>query len=229
MPQYSLVFLHTAAYLMGKEVVAIHGFGGAGKTEVMLSMLQRGARYLADDLAIFDTEGTLFPYLRRISLHDYPYTDIQLRQFHLSRWRYRLMTRCRNKSCRFKDYIYRRYRGRFNISIDYLQMTDGIETQANQPFVVNRHYWLDSCNATGLRSMSKECFVRNMSFCMQNESRSYLDFDGYCGLVYPFWKDIRTKFHDVMQNVLNAIDIHGLTIAGQHYEELASLLDNQTN
>lgn len=229
LPQYNLVFLHTAAYLMGKEVVAIHGFGGAGKTEVMLSMLQRGAMYLADDFAIFDTEGTLFPYLRRISLHDYPYTDIQLRQFHLSRWRYQLMNRCKHKSGRIQDYIYRRYRGRFNICIDYLQLTDGKITRANQPFVVNRHFWLDSCNATGLRPISKERFVRNMSYCMQNESRSYLDFDGYCGLVYPFWKDIRTKYHDVMQNVFNMIDIYGLTIAGQHYDELADLLDNQSN
>lgn len=229
MPQYNLVFLHTTAYLMGKDVVAISGFGGTGKTEVMLTMLQRGAMYLADDLAIFDTKGILYPYLRRISLHDYPYTVMQLRQFHLSRWRYRLINLCKHKTGRLYDYIYRRYKGWFNISIDYLQLTEGKETIANQPFIVNRHYWMDSCNTIGIRSMSKECFVRKILFCMQNEFRSYMDFDGYFGLVYPFWKDIKTNYQDVLLKVLDTIDIHGLAIKDQHYEELADLLQIHNN
>ena len=229
MPQYGLVFLHTAAYKVGREVVAIHGFGGAGKTEVMLAMLQRGAMYLADDLAVFDTNGALYPYLRRISLHDYPYTDDQLKQFHLSSWRYHLMNWCKNKSGRLQNYLYRRYRGRFNISIDYTQLMDERETPPNQKLFVNRHFWLDACSYTCIQPMSKERFVRNMSFCMQNEFRPYIDFDGYCGLVYPFWKDIRTRYYSVLQQVLDTIDIQGLTIAGQDYEEVANLLQNQTN
>ena len=176
LPYYGLVFLHTAAYKLGDEVVAIHGFGGAGKTEVMLAMLQRGAMYLADDLAVFDTKGYLYPYLRRISLHDYPYTDDQLRQFHLSSWRYHLMNYCKNKSGRLLNYLYRRYRGWFNTSIDYTQLTDGRETPPNQKFFVNRHFWLDACNITGIQPMSKERFIRNMSFCMQNEFRPYIPF-----------------------------------------------------
>ena len=224
MPKYGLVFLHTAAYKMKDEVVAISGFGGAGKTETMLTMLQRGAMYLSDDLAIFDTRGRLLPYLRRISLHDYPFTESQLQQFNLSRWRFYLMNHCKHKAGRLPNYLYRRFRGHFNINIDYTELTDGIITPVNQAFVVNRHYWLDSCNVTRIHDVSKNQFIENMTFCMHNEFRAYMDFDGYCGTVFPFWKSIRTLHQDALQNVLDTINIQGLTINGQDYKGIANLL-----
>ena len=226
MPLYGLVFLHTAACELHGEVIAIHGLGGAGKTETMLELLSRGASYISDDLAIFDEHGRIYPYLRRIGLHDYPYSEEQLRQFGLSRWRYRLMNHCKGKSDRLQSYLYRRYKGRFKINLDYTIFTGGRKTVL-KPFEVTRNYWLDSTRTTGIRNINKELFVRKMTFCMENEFRPSIDFDGYCNVVLPFWKELRKSHDELLSKVLNNINIAGLTIQGQQYRELAELIMKQ--
>lgn len=228
MPRYGLMFLHTAACKLGHEVIAISAFGGAGKTETMIEMLKEGAIYLSDDLAIFDIEGCIHPYLRRISLHGYPFTDEQLTKYELSRWRYHLMNYCKGETDRIRKYLYQRLRGRFNITLDYTMFTDGKVTPFNHTYCVNHHYWLDSCNTTGLKYIEKECFIRNMSFCMRNEFRPYIDFDGYCSLIYPCWKVIRQQYDSVLQTVLEMIEIKGLSICGQDYRGLARLIIEST-
>ena len=226
MPRYGLVFLHTAACELNGEVIAIHGFGGAGKTETMLELLSRGASYISDDLAVFDEQGRIYPYLRRIGLHDYPFTEAQLQQFGFSRWRYRLMNHCKGKSDRLRSYLYRRLKGVFKINLDYTRFTGGRKT-IPKFYEVSYNYWLDSTCVTGFSNIPKELFVRKMTFCMENEFRQYIDFDGYCNVLFLFWKELR-KFHDeILSKLLNTISIAGLTIQGQLYRELAELIMKQ--
>ena len=80
-----LIFMHTASFKYMDKIYAISGFGGAGKTEIMLEALNKGAQYISDDLAIYDDHGRIYPYLRRISLHDYPFTDLQLEEYKLDK------------------------------------------------------------------------------------------------------------------------------------------------
>lgn len=223
MPCYGLAFLHTAACELNGEVIAIHGFGGAGKTETMLELLSRGASYISDDLAIFDEQGRIYPYLRRIGLHDYPFTEAQLQQFGLSRWRYRLMNHCKGKSDRLRNYLYRRLKGQFKINLDYTKFT-GVRKTILKFYEVTCNYWLDSTCLTGFSIIPKERFVRKMTFCMGNEFRPYIDFDGYCDVVLPFWKDLRKSHDELLRKVLNNINIAGLTIQGKQYRELAELI-----
>ena len=91
LPKSGLIFMHTASFKYMDKIYAISGFGGAGKTEIMLEALNKGAQYISDDLAIYDAHGRIYPYLRRILLHDYPFTDLQLEEYKLDKSQYRLM------------------------------------------------------------------------------------------------------------------------------------------
>lgn len=236
MVPYGMVFLHAASFKYKDVVYAIHGFGGAGKTEVMLNALERGATYLSDDLAIFDKDGCVHPYLRKISLHDYPFTEEQLERFHLDKRRYRLMNKCRQRNDRLSQYIYQRLRGSYCISINYKdalpprvnsagqQYTDYV----NETFFVDKNYWLEASDKTCIKNIQKNDYVRKMTFCMQNEFRQYIDFDGYFGIIYDFWKEQREHYDRLLQTVLSKINIQGISIKHGHYNDLANLIINSS-
>ena len=221
--QYALVFLHTAAFKYKDKVYAIHGFGGAGKTETMIEALSRGAMFISDDLAIFNEQGQIFPYLRKISLHDYPYTDEQLVKYGLSRRLYHMMQFCHQHSNRVTKYLYRRWSGYFKISLDYTKLTCG-QVSALHFYDVNYNYWLDASNNTTYTSLSKEVFNRKMSFCMDNEFRPYIDFDGYLGITCPFWQKIRERHQIIIKKVLSVLDVQGISINKRNYTELTDLI-----
>lgn len=225
MAPYGVTFLHTAAFKYDGKVFAIHGFGGAGKTEVMIDALERGAQYISDDLAIFDAEGRIYPYLRKISLHDYHFTEYQLDCFHLDKSRYHLMCRCQNRKGRISQYLYQRYRGRFNISVHHTAISPAINIiPVNDGLYVDLNYWLDASSATTFQSIKKDLFVKKITFCMANEFRAYLDFDGYLGIVYDFWQEKKESYNQLLSSILEKIDIKGLSIKTGHYADCANLI-----
>ena len=221
LPLSGLVFMHTASFKYKNKVYAIGGFGGAGKTEVMLEVLNEGAQYISDDLAIFDSNGQIYPYLRRVSLHDYPFTDKQLEQYKLSKIRYRLMKYCQTKSDRVSRYLYQRYKGRFNISID---IADSFMLDHKGGNVVDYNFWLESAGQNSVVNIAKEEFVRKMLFCMENEFRPYTDFDGYFGCIYNFWQEKRDCRNRLINEALDNLDVQGLSIRGTDYKELLSII-----
>ena len=224
MAPYGVTFLHTAAFKYSGKVFAIHGFGGAGKTEIMIEALERGAQYISDDLAFFDREGRIYPYLRKISLHDYPFTDAQLDRFHLDKVRYHLMLRGKTRPGRIAQYLYQRYRGRFKISLHHTafsQATKGIVV--NDGLQVDQNYWIDASSITEFKSIDKGTFLKKTAFCMANEFRAYLDFDGYLGIVYDFWQDKKACHNQLLSSILEKVDIKGLSIQTGHYTDCANL------
>lgn len=224
-PYYGLIFLHTASFRYHDIVYAIHGFGGAGKTETMIEALQRGAQYISDDLAIYGQDGSIYPYFRKIAFHDYPFKVEQLEKFHLDKRSYRLMKWCEIRKDKFSNYLYRRLRGRFNISVSPLEISSSSVTlSVEDPIVVSYNYWLDSSNKTTLTNLTSKEFIDRMAFCMENEFRSYVDFDGYLNFLFPFWGKKRTEHERVLQRILSSIDIQGLSINGSDYTELANLI-----
>ena len=204
---------------------AIHGFGGAGKTETMIEALQRGAQYLSDDLAIFDQEGFIHPYYRRIGLHDYSFTDEQLTKLHIDKKKYGLMKMCEKRNDRISRYIFQRLRGHFKISVSPEQLYSfSTSISVIDRLKVDLHYWLDLSDETCIAEISNESFIQRMTFCMQNEFRSFVDFDGYFGFLYEFWGTKRLEHDALLQKVVSSIDIIGLRIKGQNYNELACLI-----
>ena len=72
-PLYGLTFLHAGGFIMDGKTNVICAFGGVGKTEVTLYALEKGAKFLADDFAIINSNGDVFPYMKKIFLCDFPY------------------------------------------------------------------------------------------------------------------------------------------------------------
>ena len=216
MPAHGLIFLHTASYLTVNQGVAIHAFGGTGKTEVMLHALRHhNADFISDDLAIFNTEGQIFPYPRPIALHGYPFTDEDLEFYGLNVRTYKRMMWAKQRSGRFCNYLYQRYRGRFHIKFDYTKIT-GRETPMKF-YDIDKHIWMETGEKTEKFAISSEDFARKMSFCMANEFRAYIDYDGWFGAVLPFWAEKRKLHDEALNQVVSHMQIQGMKIQGTHY------------
>lgn len=225
MADYGVTFLHTTSFKYNDCVYAIHGFGGAGKTEIMLEALGLGAHYISDDLAIFDAAGRVYPYLRKISLHDYPFTDELLEQLHLNKGLYHLMRICQTRSGRVARYLYQRYRGRFNVSVRHNVLSATlVDLSVDQGLPVDYHYWLDASATTGLTHIEKDEFIKKMSICVANEFRTYVDFDGCYGVTYDFWQGKRESHSKLLSCILDKIDIQGLSIETGHFADCAKLI-----
>lgn len=225
MADYGVSFLHTASFKYNDCVYAIHGFGGAGKTEIMLEALGLGAQYISDDLAIFDAAGRVYPYLRKISLHDYPFTDELLEQLHLNKGLYHLMRRSQARSGRVAQYLYQRYRGRFNVSVSHnvLSATSG-GLSVGKGLPVDYNYWLEAGSSTGFKHIDRDEYIKKMSICVANEFRTYVDFDGCYGVTYDFWQGKRESHSKLLSCILDKIDIQGLSIETGHFADCAKLI-----
>ena len=222
MPSMGLLFLHTAAFKYKNRIYAIHAFGGTGKTEVMLCALRNGADFISDDLAIYDSYGQIYPYTRSISLHDYPYTDDDLQFYGLSRRWYQIMRLVKDKKDRISQRLYSRLRGHYNIRFHYKRIT--CRETVLQFYPVDQNYWMETSDKTEFIEISNNAFFRKMEFCMQNEFRSYIDYDGYFGCILPFWNNLRNVHRDFLIKVLSKMDIEAININGQHYDEVFQLI-----
>lgn len=75
MVEEGMVFLHSAAIVIGGCCVLVPGWGGIGKTTLILYFLSAGAKYLAEDFVLVDESGKVFPNPRPLNLMDYNFED----------------------------------------------------------------------------------------------------------------------------------------------------------
>lgn len=221
-PRYGLVFLHTASFSFNNKVYAIHAFGGTGKTEVMMKALFDGADFISDDLAIFDCDGNIYPYPRKIALHDYPFSNSELLFFGLNNRMYNIKEKLKDCKGRLSSRLYHRLRKKFNIKFHYSKIT---KRKTDLKFYhVDYHYWMETSSSSYVFSLSNDDFYRRMMFCMQNEFSTYINYDGYYGAVLPFWKSIREQYFNVLECVLTKMSVNGIKICNKNYSEVESLI-----
>jgi hypothetical protein len=68
--RHGMAFLHASSlYFMGKGIL-ITGWAGSGKTNLLLSLMEEGGRYMGDDLSILSEKGTIYAYPEPLSLYD---------------------------------------------------------------------------------------------------------------------------------------------------------------
>jgi hypothetical protein len=222
-PKYGIIFMHTAGFILDNKVTVINAFGGVGKTEVMLGALEKGAQFIADDFAIFDEEGRVFPYTKRIYLCEYPYTEHMLRRVGKSRHLYNLKRFCEKRhdpiSIRVSARLESSY---FGIKIDYRDVTDkDTEFKYYSP---DYFYWVDNSDQTGLSDVSSDCFSGKMKLCLDIESRRYFDYEGYLRLKYPFLNEYKSAQSAIIDSIAKKSAVRGLTIRNHHFDELISLV-----
>lgn len=80
-----LLFLHgSGAEINGKKII-FPAWGGAGKTNLMIALLEKGSRYIADDIVVIETDSnTVLPFQKTLSLLDYNFADNRRLVSHLS-------------------------------------------------------------------------------------------------------------------------------------------------
>jgi len=222
-PLYDIVFLHAGGFIIDNKVNVLCAFGGVGKTEVTLYAMEHGAQFLADDFAIINNKGEIYPYTKKINLCEYPYTDIMLRRLGKKKWLYNLKTVCerrKGKICsRLASWLETHC---FAAYIDYAQVQGYVTPR--RFYHIDRFYWADSGDRTTHCDMKPQQFVDKMSLCLDIESRRYFDYDGYLRLKYPFLEKNKNRQHEIINQIANILKVERLIVKGRCFNDLANLV-----
>lgn len=65
-----LVFIHAGAVAHRGRVIVLPGTSMAGKTTLVAELVRAGAAYLSDEYAVFDADGLVHPFARRLSVRE---------------------------------------------------------------------------------------------------------------------------------------------------------------
>ena len=80
-----VAFLHSSSFILGGNTFILPAWGGTGKTNSLLWMLSKGAKFMADDLSLVSNNGTVFPYPRPMNLLHYNlYMNQEILRSHIS-------------------------------------------------------------------------------------------------------------------------------------------------
>lgn len=222
-PLYDIVFLHASGFIIDNRVTLINAFGGSGKTEVMLKALLDGARFIADDLAIVNKDGQVFPYTTLIPLRIHHYDDNLLAKLKVPKHKWTLANYCFKKNGRITRRIYNSLNLTYFVrNLPYIAFTD--KKTPIKFYDVNHFYWVESSDTTSFKEIGKQNFYDKMVVCLENESRKYFDCDGFFRYKFPFFNTYKEKQNELLQSILEKVNIQGVTIRGRNFDELANLL-----
>lgn len=222
-PDYGAAFIHASAFILNSRTYVVSAFGGAGKTEVMIYHLLKGASFVADDFAIVDEKGRVFPYTKRVNLCEYPYNAAMLKRTHRSPVLWRTMQYCRKHS----NFITTRLESRlesqyFGLKLDY---TDLAMTKTPLKwYVPDCFVWLQSSDNTGKTAVTAMDYAEKMGLCLDIESRRYFDYDGYLRLKYPFLNKKKEVRNQILKNVATATTLRGVCVKGRDFDAVAEYI-----
>ena len=64
------LFVHAGVVAWGGKAVIIPGRTFSGKSSLVAALVRAGATYFSDEYAVFDSDGTVYPYAKPLSLRD---------------------------------------------------------------------------------------------------------------------------------------------------------------
>ena len=67
-----LAAVHAGVVGYGDQALLLPAGSGSGKTTLVAALLERGARYLTDEIALLDEHGQVYPYPRPLMMRDGP-------------------------------------------------------------------------------------------------------------------------------------------------------------
>lgn len=67
------LFVHAGVVAWQGTVIVLPGRSFSGKSTLVHALVDAGATYLSDEYAVFDAEGRVWPYRRRLSLREGPF------------------------------------------------------------------------------------------------------------------------------------------------------------
>lgn len=216
--RYGLDFFHASSFEYNEKVIMLNGFGGSGKTEIMIDFLLRGASFISDDLVLINEKSKIFPYRVTIPLRWSVVTPEFVVRKKVPKIIYKTCKYCHEKSGSITNRIYEKLVWRHLIGDhSYKQLSD--KESALQFYNVDYCYWLQESNVDGAFNISRADFFRYMDLCLENESRKYLDIEGFLRLKFPIVTNLLKGRRHLREQICEELTPQGLTVKGQDYKQ----------
>lgn len=210
-------FFHASSFKYIDNVIMLNGFGGSGKTEIMVNFLLRGANFISDDLCIINENADIYPYTVSIPVNWTSINQEFLGKIKVPSYIYNICSYCKKKNGRITRRIYSRLASKYLLGYySHKQLTDN-DTEMKF-YKVNEFIWLQGAYFQGAFTISNEQFFRYMNLCLENESRKYFDLEGFLVLKYPFIKSFITARQELRERICSKINIKAVAVKNRNYK-----------
>lgn len=224
--KYGIDFFHASSFEYNDTIFMLNGFGGSGKTEIMLDFLLRDASFISDDLLIINENAEIYPYTVEIPIAWRSVTPELADKNGISRRLYDICKYCFKKNGRITRRLFGRLAGKYFTRNYYYRELTPKETDFRY-FSIDHCVWLQEANFSGPFSFSPDNLYEYMDLCLTNESRKYFDLEGFILLKYPFVKRFISKRQALRKEICSKLPITGLAVKERDYKTAARILKLQ--
>lgn len=215
--KYRLDFFHASSFKYNDKVYMLNGFGGSGKTEIMIDFLLKGAAFISDDIVIVNECGKIFPYRVSIPVKWNCISEEFTNQIHTSNYIYRLASYCKTRNGKITKRIYGRLANKYFLgNYSHSQLTE--ESLCLKFYDIDKCIWQQEANFEGTFNISDDKFFQYMNLCLENESRKYFDFDGFMKLKFPQLKSFYEEIHRLRRQICHQLSPYGLAVKNRDYK-----------
>ena len=215
--QENVVFLHASSFSYNEENYVVNAFGGTGKTNLLLNVIENGGTYYSDDLIPVTKNGVLFPYPKRLNLLYYNFTSNPYLFKLLSKGRYLIWilkaSEFLHKIPLYNNFLGYKIEGRIKrylyVKVNYKNLTN-IKT-SKSTHKIHHFIWLERTESITTKiDVSNEYFTERMNLCLSLEDRSFIDFDGYFSVLFPYYKELSKKQRKLIFDIAEDNHIKGV-------------------
>lgn len=215
--KFGLDFFHASSFKYNNEVFMLNGFGGSGKTEIMIDFLLKGAGFISDDIVIVNECGKIFPYRVSIPVNWNCINETFTNRVHIPQRIYRLASCCKNRNGRISRRIYSRLA--YKYILGYYNHTQITKEILDLTFYdIDKCIWLQEANFAGTFNITEEQFFGYMNVCLENESRKYFDFEGFMKFKFPQLESFYLEIHKLRKQICHLLRPTSLAVKERNYE-----------
>lgn len=214
--KFGIDFFHASSFRYDDKVFMLNGFGGSGKTEIMIDFLLKGASFISDDIVIVNEHGEIFPYRVNIPVNWSCISDDFVNHIKVPNYIYKIASYCKARNGRVTRRLYGKLAQKYLLG--YYSHTQFTNERVDLIFYnVDKCVWLQEANFSGVFSLTEGQFFRYMNVCLINESRKYFDFDGFMRLKFPFLESFYKALGALRQQICRQLKVYGVAVKGRNY------------
>ncbi|MBF0454260.1 MAG: hypothetical protein HQL72_05500 [Magnetococcales bacterium] len=215
-PLYGVAFLHASGFRYQGHHFIISAFGGTGKTNMLLDILEQNGIYFGDDLIPVCSDGYLYPYRKQLNLlpYNFAYKPGLLVKAGQPTWLLSLQTFLTTKSTAFFHRLitYKlltRVRARLTHKLDYHDVAT--QDDPGERFPVDHLIWLErNSHQQGPFPLSPKKYRNDMQVCLDIENRHLGHFMDYLTMVNPHLHKLTKKQAELIEHIAKKCSVIGL-------------------
>jgi len=214
---YGILFLHASSFKYRDRVFVINAFGGVGKTNLLLDILERNGVYLSDDMIAVNTKNRILPYRKRINLlhYNFEYKKSLLNKVGICEYwliSLKLLSKFKEtflyKHLRLYKFI-ARIHNKLNKHVSHKKLITNHEH--GDEYDIDHFIWMErTFTETRIFPVSKEYYVRRMNTCLYMESTQVDDWFDSLSAINSILDVSENKQRDLLANIANINNIIGI-------------------